>query len=221
MSDRPILSAVRKNGDPLKVSVSLSNVVLDGVNYSAAVISNAQMIATSEANILRELAEKDALTGLVNRVFLSKTIQNHMDENGVFTMLFLDLNKFKPINDEFGHGMGDHILIQVAKRLCGHIRTGDCVARIGGDEFVLLIKNLDQCSRIRSLCEEIAHSISMPITCSGNTLNVGVSIGAAIFPIHGNDEKSILKAADTAMYQAKNTQQPYAIYSLDEAMTDG
>lgn len=221
MSKRPVLPALRKNGEPIQVSVSLCNVTLANQRYSAAVISDAHMIGSAERNLLREIAEKDVLTGLMNRAFLSKTIHHFIETQSRFTLLFMDLNKFKPINDTYGHEAGDFILQQVAERLRLHVRAGDCVARLGGDEFVMALQNLSETGRIQQICQELYNCIAEPISFKGQQHQVGASIGIAIYPEDGSSEIELLRAADTAMYQAKNSGRRCAFFKMLDLPVDG
>lgn len=161
-------------------------------------------------------AEHDQLTGLVNRVVLrdkiARTIAVEKTNGGMFGLLFVDLDGFKPINDNFGHDVGDLLLKEVAVRLGGCVRVNDTVARYGGDEFVLLIddiKNTDSLSRIaESILEQFVGSFEL----SGHSIFVGASIGVSVYPKDGDTPERLIKAADEAMYKAKTSGKNHFLY---------
>jgi diguanylate cyclase (GGDEF)-like protein len=155
------------------------------------------------------LALYDVLTGLPNRKLFTDRLLHSLarakrDKTQVAVM-FIDLDKFKPVNDNFGHGVGDLLLKQVAKRLQECVRESDTVARLGGDEFVVLIPRAQEQHGEMVVAEKILKALSRPFDISGHTLHISSSIGIAIYPTDGSDEKLLLKNADTAMYQAKKS----------------
>lgn len=157
---------------------------------------------------LRQLAYRDALTGLTNRaVFmdrLDRAIKTAKRSGGTVDILFLDLNKFKPLNDTLGHEAGDQALRESAWRLQNIVRESDTVSRLGGDEFVILINT--PCNEGRG-CERIAQEIEQafaePIQLLNTSWQLGVSIGTARYPTDADTPTELLKAADRAMYQHK------------------
>ena len=116
---------------------------------------------------------------------------------------YIDLDKFKPINDEYGHGVGDLVLLEAARRMQACVRASDTVARIGGDEFIVLLSVVDSDADVLLVAEKIRDAINRPIMLAELELNISSSIGIALFPEHGNDEITLIKNADTAMYAAK------------------
>ena len=118
-------------------------------------------------------------------------------------LMFLDLDRFKVINDNLGHTVGDDLLVMVAKKLTGVVRKADSVCRWGGDEFVILLEHLHSREDIVPLAEQIIFTLSEPIELSGNQLHISTSIGIARYPDDGRDSNTLLKNADVAMYQAK------------------
>jgi diguanylate cyclase (GGDEF)-like protein len=155
---------------------------------------------------LRNQALHDYLTGLPNRALLEDRIQqalvNAQRDGSQFVIIFMDLDGFKPVNDTYGHNIGDHLLIDVGKRLRGAIRAGDTVARIGGDEFVILASI--SCSMDSSfLLKKIHEVLSEPFNVGNHYLHVAASIGKSVFPDDGNSLEGLLWKADEAMYLNK------------------
>jgi len=163
---------------------------------------------------LNYLAQTDPLTKLPNRrsIFteLEKFIASTVRHKFYGAALLLDLDGFKEINDEYGHAAGDEVLIVVAERLRSRVRVDEIVGRLGGDEFILLINNLDsqeQMARdkVMNIAEQLGSLISMPVAYRDLQLKIGVSIGIRIFGVTETGSESIIKDADTAMYRAKQS----------------
>lgn len=156
---------------------------------------------------IRYLAQFDVLTGLPNRFLFSDRIQqalsNAKREHKNFALMFIDLDNFKPINDNLGHAIGDKLLGKVAIRMQKCMRESDTLARIGGDEFVVLLPNAESNIDAKIVAEKIRQAFDFPFEIEGYTLNVSISVGIAIYPEHGDDEVVLSKNADIAMYQAK------------------
>ena len=156
---------------------------------------------------MRQQALYDMLTGLPNRTLLFDRVRQALArarrERTRCALMFLDLDKFKHVNDSLGHEMGDEVLIEAAQRLRGVLRESDTVARLGGDEFVVLLPAIAADDDAGMVAEKIRHAISRPFELSGHTLNLSTSIGIAIFPAHGGDEHTLVNSADAAMYAAK------------------
>ena len=119
-------------------------------------------------------------------------------------MLFLDLDHFKPVNDNFGHDVGDQVLLQVASRLRDSVRAADTVGRIGGDEFVVLMAQLSDSDSILALAEKLRKALRQPLVVVGHELSISCSIGVAVYPADGTDAIALTKGADDAMYRAKD-----------------
>ena len=153
------------------------------------------------------LAHHDALTGLVNRsmfsVLLNASIESSRRHARQFAVLFVDLDRFKIINDTLGHAEGDTLLIEIAKRLREIVRAGDVVARLGGDEFVVILQEIAEHAEVATVAEKLLLTIKQPILLSGQECQVTASIGVAMFPADGTDEQTLTKNADMAMYLAK------------------
>lgn len=157
---------------------------------------------------LKSQAFTDNLTGLANRLLLADRFQLTLERskrNRVeFALLMVDLNGFKIINDHFGHAAGDLVLRTVAQRLMTAVRASDTVARIGGDEFVLLIESFENPDELVHIGRKLIATISENITLqSGATVNVGASVGFGLFPRHGADLEGLLQTADEGMYDCK------------------
>ncbi|MEO5784557.1 MAG: EAL domain-containing protein [Casimicrobiaceae bacterium] len=157
--------------------------------------------------VIEHAALHDALTGLPNRALLSdrleQTIKQAARTHLKFGVLFLDLDRFKAVNDTVGHDGGDQLLRVVADRLRQRIRNGDTVARQGGDEFILIMPDIRDLSNLERIAQKILEAVAKPITVSGNDYVVTGSIGISVYPDHGTDVQSLLKHADAAMYHAK------------------
>lgn len=157
---------------------------------------------------LAYLAYHDTLTGLPNRQLLQERIRQRLTQSTrsteKFTLIFIDLDHFKQINDTLGHAIGDSVLCEAAKRLLASVRKADTVARLGGDEFVILAENLSGADNIGLFCNKAIASLAHPMQVAGHELFVGGSFGCAEYPQHGDDETTLMEHADQAMYQAKS-----------------
>jgi diguanylate cyclase (GGDEF)-like protein/PAS domain S-box-containing protein len=156
---------------------------------------------------VRHMAHHDALTQLPNRTLLQdrvgQAIARAKRNDEVLALLFIDLDRFKAINDSLGHSVGDRLLQEVAARLLACTRAADTVARIGGDEFVVLLGDLERPETAHHVAQKLIEALSVPLEQDGNTLQVTPSIGIASYPKDGEDVETLLRNADTAMYHAK------------------
>jgi diguanylate cyclase (GGDEF)-like protein/PAS domain S-box-containing protein len=157
---------------------------------------------------VRHLAHYDLLTDLPNRALIIDRIRQTLIKakraRTRMALMFLDLDRFKPINDTFGHATGDLLLKEVAQRLLSCVRESDTVARIGGDEFVVLLPTIEEESDAIVVAEKILHALGGKFTIAENDLYVSSSIGIAVYPDHGLDDAALIRNADIAMYHAKN-----------------
>ncbi len=162
---------------------------------------------------MHRAARRDELTGLANRQAVRERAEARVHSKQPVTVLLLDLDRFKPINDTLGHAAGDELLAITAQRLQDLLREADdVVGRLGGDEFVLLASRLDE-EAVEILCRRIAVAVSAPVTLDGVEVAVGVSIGVAFSPDHGSDYGTLLRCADVAMYHAKVRRAGWQVYS--------
>lgn len=158
---------------------------------------------------LTELAHTDSLTGLPNRSQFNLRAEQALHEarrlNQSVAFMFIDLDDFKAINDEFGHHIGDALLREVTKRMSCSLRAADSVFRLGGDEFVVLLQNTSQQLHIQLVGDKIIRALSQTIMIEGHPCRIGASIGIACYPDDGRDIEALLRAADKAMYQVKQS----------------
>lgn len=158
---------------------------------------------------LRHMAQHDPLTGLPNRALFSDRVQQKLAytkrHGGHVAMIFIDLDKFKAINDHYGHAAGDLLLQEVARRLQDAVRATDTAGRIGGDEFVVLMGELSEADAAPRLAEKIRQAVVQPFILNTHELTISCSIGIAVCPDDGTDEMTLTKNADKAMYQAKES----------------
>lgn len=199
---RDVASVMAVTGIGLSVSLALLGWVM--VTGRA----RALRLAASMTQELRHMAQHDPLTGLPNRAMFSERLQSELARaerhRGRFSVIFLDLDHFKPINDQYGHAVGDLLLKQVARRLQDAIRASDTVGRIGGDEFVVLLPELAESQTAVGLAEKIRQTVRQPFMVGGHALTISCSLGVAIYPDDGADEIALTKSADEAMYRAKD-----------------
>lgn len=160
-------------------------------------------------NKLRKMAHHDALTGLANRNLffdrLHHTFSDAKRHDRQFAILYLDLDKFKPINDIYGHDIGDMILKKVSNRLVEGVRSDDTVARMGGDEFVIILNAINSSKNAEEIAGKVIKEIIAPFTLNGISHDLEVSVGISVFPDDGLDAESLLNHADAAMYDAKKS----------------
>lgn len=174
---------------------------------AALLARQAEGLRQAEAAI-RHQATHDPLTGLANRVLFMDRIQTARERahrrSGTFALAYIDIDGFKPVNDSYGHHVGDDLLKAIAERLRTQLRKGDTVARLGGDEFAVILEGaLEPPGLAQSLCNEIVECLSAPYVLGPHRVRVGASLGLALYPQHGTDCDALIVAADSAMYQAK------------------
>ena len=168
---------------------------------------------------LEHQALHDHLTGLPNRLMLNQHLEYQLlaakRNNKNFSLLLMDLDHFKDVNDSLGHAIGDILLINASKRLTEHIRKSDTVTRLGGDEFAILLPEANS-SEAELIIKNIINSIEKSFIIDGNTINIGISIGIACFPDDGTDATTLMQHADMAMYVAKRNQIGFSHYDESE-----
>ena len=205
-----VLRNRRKNGEIFWNDLSITPVD-DGhgkVSHFIGVISDVTAVRQRTEHLEHEV-NHDALTGLANRTLLWDRLEHalhvaHRNKSLVATML-LDLNGFKQINDTHGHQAGDAVLKAVARRLQAGVRESDTVARLSGDEFVLVLANQPSLRYTMRMIDRLRTSMAAPVSLGNATVEVGASMGVSVYPHDGADALELIRAADTAMYQAKST----------------
>jgi diguanylate cyclase (GGDEF)-like protein len=168
---------------------------------------------------LEHQALHDALTGLPNRLLiqdrLNQAIRVAERDGSCFAVIMMDLDRFKEINDNLGHNVGDHLLKEVGQRLRLAVRAGDTVGRLGGDEFAIIVPRVD-CDRVLPVAHNLLHSLAPSFLLEGTNFSIGASLGIAVFPLHGRDSLTLLKRADVAMYVAKQNRAGLYLYDIDQ-----
>lgn len=198
----------RKNGEIFAKWLSISSLKDQNnqTTHYVGVFSDITRIKQTEEE-LRQLAHYDPLTGLANRALfttlLGKKIDSSLRNSAPFAVVFLDLDRFKQVNDSLGHQAGDELLILVAERLEQCVRKSDVVSRLGGDEFTLILSEYKGEFNPEIICQRILESIALPVVIDEHTVFVSASLGIAIHPKDGATVEDLTKNADTAMYQAK------------------
>jgi diguanylate cyclase (GGDEF)-like protein/PAS domain S-box-containing protein len=198
----------RCNGEvyPAWMTISCVRDEQGNMLHYVAVFSDITSIKQSQSQ-LEHLAHHDSLTNLPNRLLFEDRLQHAISQSKrqgrQLAVLFLDLDRFKNINDTLGHAMGDELLKEVAKRLLDILRDDDTAARLGGDEFTVLVENLEDPSQAAVVAAKIQESFKTPYQIAGRELHVTTSIGISIYPEDGQSVADLTKNADAAMYQAK------------------
>ena len=186
-----------------------------GLLTAFLVIRNAQ----GQASSLRHQAMFDRLTNLPNRALFADRIQQavHINrrEKRSFAIITVDLDRFKEINDAMGHHVGDQVLLRVAEQSLCCLRESDTFARMGGDEFTILLPNTMNLNGATVVAKKILSAINQPIVIAGQRIEISASLGIALFPEHGDSAEVLLRNADAAMYQTKRTQIGYTVYSAE------
>lgn len=203
------ISGIRKNGESFPQWLNITTIKDNEdkvINY-IGVLSDISMIKKSEEK-LEFLAHHDPLTKLPNRLLLlanlEQAIKRAKREEHKIAIMFLDLDRFKEINDTFGHSYGDEILKIVTSRFKLVMREEDTIARIGGDEFILLIEDVNEVNDIETVLYKVLGVFDENIVVNDNSFSLSVSIGVSIFPDDGIEIEDLIKNADAAMYQAKD-----------------
>ena len=199
-------------GRSVATEIALAGIMLSGVLALLAWLlihgrARALQLAATMTEELRHMAQHDPLTGLPNRALfddrLSRELERSKRQNGRFAVVFIDIDYFKPINDQYGHAEGDKVLKRVAQQLEGSVRAADTVGRMGGDEFVVLLAQLSASDSILVLAEKLRLSLKQPFDFGGSQHSISCCIGVAVYPKDGTDPDSLTKSADDAMYRAK------------------
>ncbi len=213
-------SALRQNGT--RYTLRLIMVPIHGkgeqvdlwVAYLRDVTEQKAQIASLEHQALH-----DVLTGLPNRALLLKKLEEAIEraktENELVGLLVMDLDRFKEVNDTFGHHYGDKLLQQVAERLLDEIRSGQTVARMGGDEFSLVLPAISDTGETVRTARRMINALQYPFEIEDQRFEVGTSIGIALYPEHGEDATTLLRRADASMYKAKREGIGFSVFTAD------
>jgi len=197
-------------GDLAPVRLSISIVQDDQHDYGQYVLMFSDIKTRKAAeDRLKHMANFDTLTGIANRSLfqsrLHRAIARAQRHDKECAILFIDLNKFKPVNDHYGHEIGDGLLVQVAQRLKTLMREIDTVARIGGDEFVVVIEDIDDHDVIKDIAQRIIDSVGEHYVINGIDIAISCSIGISVYPHDGLNDIELTRSADIAMYAAKGS----------------
>ncbi|SEO91573.1 putative bifunctional diguanylate cyclase/phosphodiesterase [Aquisalimonas asiatica] len=210
-------------GDPAHVDLTAMGMYGDGDNGPAGQFLGTYGVARDVTErkhaeaIIRHQAYHDMLTGLPNRALFKDRLRQGLSQarrsGDQLAVLFLDLDRFKMVNDSLGHSFGDRLLERVARRLRGCLREGDTLARMGGDEFTVLLPTLERSSSAATVAEKCFAALETPFELDDQEIYLGVSIGIAVYPEHGETMEGLIKHADAAMYHAKGQEaMRYAFY---------
>lgn len=219
-------SRVTKAAEDLKrVNIKLANEIavrvgiefeLDAIKTDLAVVRDDLLQAQLTGRQAQQLALTDTLTGLPNRASFDQALNHGLvqakRQGWGLALMFIDVDKFKSINDSHGHDVGDRVLLTVANRLKSFIRDGDMVSRWGGDEFVCLLLEVKHEDDVLRLASKLIQRVAQGVEVSGQTLHIKISVGIALCPSDGDTADLLIKHADKAMYKAKGTAQRVALF---------
>jgi diguanylate cyclase (GGDEF)-like protein/PAS domain S-box-containing protein len=196
----------KANGTTIDVNVYTQAVTYEG--RAAALVTMIDITKRRQAEArISHMAHHDAMTGLANRTQLQLSITDALVRvryGARIALIYIDLDRFKEVNDSLGHAQGDELLRTVSERLLRCVRKDDTVARLGGDEFAIVQCGIDGPDDASALADRIIEAMSMPFDIAGHVIRIAASIGIALAPDHASDAETILKAADIALYQAKS-----------------
>lgn len=217
------LSAAITRIDPEKAdSIVLPTIPFHEKNELGHLIQHTNHMLERLANTqeqLRKLATRDPLTDQPNRTLitdrLSRAIKHASRSQALVAVLFMDLNRFKTINDSLGHNIGDLLLIQTAKRLTTTLRNNDTVGRLGGDEFLVVLEGVEEIDEIVRTVQRITESISSPFFIEGHEILTSASIGIAVYPNDGDNTNTLMRCADLAMYEAKGGRSQWHFFATE------
>ena len=199
---------VRPDGSRIVAEISVTPLRNDAGEITSYLTMAQDVTGRRQAETqLQHLARHDALTGLPNRSWLQEQLKSALAmaqrSGGVMALLFIDLDRFKKINDSLGHHVGDGALIEVARRLTEALRSSDLVARLGGDEFVVLLPQVAQAGDVEDVAAKLVERLRAPLQVGPHELRITPSIGIAVYPQHGHDAETLMRHADQAMYRVK------------------
>lgn len=204
-----VLSGHKKNGNVYWVEVSISPITDNNnqVTHFVAIMNDITAHRALEHQLMHQ-ATHDALTDLPNRILLEERIRQMIYSSKVgkkqAAILFLDLDRFKIVNDSLGHKMGDEVIKRIGERLRILLRATDTVARVGGDEYIIMLSTFENVAEVELIVNKVLEEIRIPIDIAGHKLNFSTSIGISLYPNDGDDAQALIRNADTAMYHAKD-----------------
>ncbi|MDX8405776.1 MAG: diguanylate cyclase [Mariprofundus sp.] len=201
------VTGLRQSGEEFPLEINVTEMTLSENKHFIGILRDITERKKAEDK-MTQLALYDQLTKLPNRTLFYERMEFSLTQakrtKSMMAVLFIDLDGFKAVNDTQGHDMGDHLLLEVGKRLSGCIRASDVVARMGGDEFTVILTNFHSLDKVSQIADNIITALNRPIIFKDNSCNVGASIGISVFPRHGDNIDDLVKVSDGAMYQAKN-----------------
>lgn len=212
------MQGCRLDGSRFPMEATFDAMTVEGASHYVVVARDVTE-RHAQQKLMEYLALHDNLTGLPNRTLLMDRLDHAIAvskrEARPLALLLLDLDRFKEINDTLGHAVGDSLLAEVGQILSEPLRESDTVARLGGDEFAILLPSVSGLAQARDIAERVARTLARPFPVEGITVEVGVSIGVALYPDHGTDASELMRAADVAMYVAKRDHADVSAYDED------
>jgi diguanylate cyclase (GGDEF)-like protein/PAS domain S-box-containing protein len=213
-------TAQRKDGQEFELDMQLVPVEDGGQLTHWVAFLRDVTDSRNEIVALRHQAMHDSLTDLPNRMMLFDRLADALEaarsERRLIALLLMDLDRFKDVNDTFGHHFGDVLLKQVAFRLRNQLHVDDTVARLGGDEFAIVLTSALDANAVAMTARRILNSLQQPFVVEGQVLEVGASIGIALYPQHGSDARTLMRRADVAMYATKQSNAGFTFHERDE-----
>ncbi len=211
------MSLISRHGQQHMVDISCTTIHVSGRHLAQCIIHDVSEHKAIEKR-LHHLAHHDPLTGLPNRILFRDRLQHAIHKaqrkNSLLALCFFDLDRFKSINDSFGHDAGDQVLVCIAERLENAIRSSDTAARLAGDEFVVIIEDLEDRDLIQPIASKILSRINQPINVAQQQIRVTSSLGISLYPLNTLDSDTLLNQADTAMYRAKENGSGLEFYNV-------
>jgi diguanylate cyclase (GGDEF)-like protein/PAS domain S-box-containing protein len=192
---------------PKSVSIALVRDAMGEVSHHVAIFRDTSE-RKSAADQIFQLTHNDALTGLINRTTaesqLDQMLTSARRDGGLVAVILLDMDNFKQFNDTLGHAVGDRLLVQIASRLRESVRASDVISRLGGDEFLIIVPDIDNAMSVSAIASKIRRALAEPHQIDSHLLYATATIGISLFPSDGDDAETLIRNAETAMYKAKS-----------------